>query len=117
MSEAGKLRAAIAEHLPEIIGQLVTRAIQGDVLAAKILLEKALPPLRPVETPVQLPWPADAGLTEQAQHILQAVAGGILAPGQGAQLLSALGTLAHLREIDELANRIKVLESRHEDQS
>ena len=35
---------------------------------------------------------------------------GILAPGQGAQLLTGLGALARIKEIDELAARITALE-------
>ena len=44
---------------------------------------------------------------------LASVAAGELAPGQGAALLGAIGTLARVTELDELAARITVLEQQH----
>ena len=108
--EVGKLRASIAEHLPEIITRLVTQARAGDAQAARLLLERVLPPMKAVEQAVSLTLPPDAGLTAQGVAIVQAVADGTLAPGQGAQLLTGLGSLARIREIDELEKRITLLE-------
>lgn len=45
--------------------------------------------------------------------MLSAAAVGELAPGQAAQLITALGTLAKITEIDELAARIEILEKKH----
>jgi len=110
--EVSKLRASISEHLPEIIEQLVSKAKEGDSQAARLLLERVLPPMKAVESMVMLDLPADAGLTEQGQAIVQAVAAGSLAPAQGAALLSGLGSVAKLKEIDELSERITALENR-----
>lgn len=43
--------------------------------------------------------------------MLRAVAAGELAPGQGAALLGAIGTLARVTEIDELEARLTKLEN------
>ena len=110
--EVARLRAAIAEHLPEIIERLVGKAREGDSQAARLLLERVLPPMKAVESMVTLDLPVGAGLTEQGQAIVQAVAAGSLAPGQGAALLSGLGSVAKLREIDELSARITALEQK-----
>lgn len=106
-----KLRNSIAAHLPEIIAQLVSKAAEGDTQAARLLLERVLPPMRATEQPVTLALSPDAGLTAQGVAIVQAVADGTLAPGQGAQLLTGLGSLARIKEIDELEKRITQLES------
>ena len=45
--------------------------------------------------------------------MLSAVSMGDLAPGQGAQLLAAIGALARVVEIDELTERIEKLEGHH----
>ena len=45
--------------------------------------------------------------------MLASVAAGELAPGQGAALLGAIGTLARVSEVDELARRIEALEGKH----
>lgn len=47
--ETGKLRAAIAKHLPDIIEQLASRAKTGDPQAARLLLERVLPPVKGIE--------------------------------------------------------------------
>ena len=110
--EVAKLRASIAGHVPEIIGQLVEAAKGGDVQAARLLLERVLPPMKPTELAVPLALP-DGSLTDQGRAVLSAVSMGDLAPGQGAQLLAAIGALARVAEIDELTERIEKLEGHH----
>lgn len=110
VGEVTKLRNSIAEHLPEIITQLVTKAKEGDAQAARLLLERVLPPMKAIEPMVELTLPNGEGITAQGMAIVQAVAAGTLAPSQGAALLSGLGALARIREIDELEKRITQLE-------
>ena len=110
VGEVTKLRNAIAEHIPEIIAQLVGKAKAGDAQAARLLLERALPSLKPIEQPVALSLPSGEGITAQGVAIVQNVASGMLAPGQGAALLTGLGTLARIKEVDELERRITALE-------
>ena len=108
--EVAKLRDSIAAHLPEIIAQLVTKAKEGDSQAARLLLERVLPPMKAIEQAVKLSLPDGVGITAQGVAIVQAVAAGTLAPGQGAALLTGLGALARIKEIDELELRITKLE-------
>lgn len=70
--EVAKLRASIAGHVPEIIGQLVEAAKGGDVQAARLLLERVLPPMKPTELAVPLALP-DGSLTDQGRAVLAAV--------------------------------------------
>lgn len=109
-SEVGRLRAAISEHLPEIIKQLVEKARGGDTQAARLLLERVLPPVKAIEATVELDLPEGATLTEQGDAIVRAVASGLLAPGQAGALLSGLGSIARLKEVDELTKRLEALE-------
>ena len=110
--EVAKLRAAIGEHVPEIINQLVTAAKGGDVGAARLLLERAIAPLKAAEAAQAIELQGDT-LTQQGRAVLAAVAAGELAPGQGAQLLAAIGSMARVAEVDELAARIAALEASH----
>lgn len=112
VGEVAKLRAAIAGNVPAILESLTTAALAGDVQAARLLLERALPPIKPVEQPQPLSLP-DGTLTVQGRAVLAAVAAGELAPGQGAALLGAIGTLARVAEVDELTRRIEALEGRN----
>lgn len=108
--EVARLRDSIAAHLPEIITQLVAKAKEGDPQAARLLLERVLPALKPMEQPVKLTLPDGEGLTAQGAAIVEAVAAGKIAPGQGAALLAGLGALVRIKEIDELTARIEALE-------
>ena len=110
--EVAKLRAAIAGQVPAILQSLTAAALAGDVQAACLLLERTLPALKPAEQAQALHLP-DGTLTAQGRAVLAAVAAGELAPGQGAALLGAIGTLARVAEVDELARRIEALESKH----
>lgn len=108
-----KLRAAVEKHVPEIIDQLVNSAKAGDVQAARLLMERVFPPVKPVEQAQQLALPQGGSLTDQGRAVLTAIADGQLAPGQGAQLLAAIGALARVTEIDELTDRVTKLEEHH----
>ena len=110
--EVAKLRAAIADRVPELLAAMMARALEGDVGAARLLLERAIAPLKAAEQSQALSLP-DGTLTEQGRAVLASVASGELAPGQGAALLGAIGTLARVTEIDELARRIEVLEEKN----
>jgi len=76
-----------------------------------LLLERAIAPLKAME-PTQAITLPDGTLTEQGRAVLASVAAGELAPGQGAQLLTGIGTLARVAEIDELTARITKLEEK-----
>jgi hypothetical protein len=108
--KVAQVRASIAEHVPELLQALVAKAINGDVGAARLLLERTIAPLRAVEPTQALTLP-DGTLTEQGRAILKVVATGELAPSQGASLLNAIGALARVTEIDELMARIEALEA------
>ena len=94
-----------------MVAVLVERALGGDVGAARLLLERVSPPLRAAEEALTLALP-DGSLTEQGRAVLGAVAAGELAPGQGAALVGAIGTLARVAEVDELERRLTALEAR-----
>lgn len=111
-SDITKLRASIAEHVPGIVDRLVSAAKDGDVQAARLLIERVLPPVRPVEQPQPMDLP-EGDLTAKGQAILDATARGDLAPSQAAALIGAVGTLARVAEVDELARRVKALEDNH----
>ena len=112
-SEITRLRASLAGDVPEILAGLVLAAKGGDVQAARLILERILPPVKAIEQAIELQLPADGTLTAKASAVLSAAAAGELAPGQAAQLIAALGTLAKIHEVDELAALITTLESKH----
>lgn len=98
----------------KIVKRLQQAALAGDVQAARTLLERALPVHRASAAPVEVPGLADApDLTGKAQAVLAAVADGSIPPDLGAQLVTAIGTVARVAEVDELQRRIAALEATH----
>lgn len=109
--EVAALRAKIREQVPAILDKLVKAAQGGDVQAARLLLERVLPPMKAAEDAVPLPLAGDT-LTDQGRAVLAAAGAGNLAPGQAAALLAALGNLAKIMEADEMDRRVAALEGR-----
>lgn len=110
-TDAEKLREAIARHVPEIINTLCVAALSGDAQAARLLLERALPALKPVQEPVRIALDADT-LAGKAADVLSAVSRGDLAADSAKQLLDGLASVARITETDELERRIAALEAR-----
>ena len=119
---AGRKRGSInvATRLRRMIDveALITRlheaALKGNTRAAELLLDRALPSLRPVAEAIELPGLKDAAtLTAKAERIVELAAEGKVSPDIATALLSAIGTLAKATEIDELKRRIEALEKPH----
>lgn len=107
-----KLRAALAKELPEVLDALVAQAKAGDTSAIKLVLERTVPALRPVDAVAPLNLPAAGGLADQGRAVLAALAAGHLPANQAAGILQGLGNLAKLVELDKLEKRIAALEGK-----
>lgn len=75
--EALRLRRAILKVLPPVLQKLFNLAMSGDVQAAKLLLDRALPPLAPAREPVMLRGESAA---EWQRDLVEKVANGELGP-------------------------------------
>lgn len=104
------LREKLAQDMDAVIEVVRRQALAGDVSAARLLLDKLLPSLRPIEVSAELDLPAGT-LAAQAQAVVQAAANGDLAPSQAAQLVSALAGVGKIMETTELMARIEALEA------
>ena len=104
--KVAELRDKLAQELDQIIAVLRAQALAGDPQAIRILLDRVLPSLRPVDMP-------HGTLAQQAHAVVQAAAEGDIAPSQAAQIITALGGVAKIVETTELLARIEVLESKH----
>ncbi|NVZ11361.1 hypothetical protein HW932_19100 [Allochromatium humboldtianum] len=112
VSKATRLRQSIEQHVPEILESLVTSAKSGDTAAAKLLLDRALPALRPTDQPVSLPI-GGADLAQDGRVVLAAAGAGELTPETAAKLLQGLGSLARVVETAELVERLERLEAKY----
>jgi hypothetical protein len=112
-SRLAEFRKAIEGDVPGIIQTMAFLAQNGDVQAARLLLERAIPPLRPEAPSVVLPALGKAeGFAAKSEAILAAVAGGEITPDVASTLLAGVAQASRVAEIDTLEKRISELERR-----
>lgn len=99
-----KVREAIAKAAPGLIAGLIEQAKAGDVSAAKLLLDRWMPALKPESRP-----PA-ATVPTEPDAILTAVASGAMTPDQGEQLMGLLLAQAKILEAGEVMARLDSIE-------
>ncbi len=109
-SPTAKLRKYIADDLPEIISSLVTKAKDGDVGAANLLLSRCLPPLRAQSETDEIVV-SGASLAERAEGIARAAMAGELSPTVAVEMMGMLGQQGRIIETAELMQRIERLEN------
>ncbi len=107
-----EMRDALATDLQKVIVTLRAQALAGDMQAIRIVLDRVVPSLRPVELPAVLALPVGGTLADQARAVVQAAADGDLAPSQAAQIVTAMSGVAKIIETTELVRRIEALEAR-----
>lgn len=106
------LRKSIADDMPDIISKLVELAKGGDVQAAKVLLDRVCPTLKPQAMPISIP--VNGTLSEQGDEIIKATLTGLIPPDIGAQLITALSNQGKLLELQELTERLQRIEKQLE---
>ena len=94
--------------MPEIILKLVEQAKNGDTTAAKILLDRCCPTLKPQAIAINLP--VYGSLAEQGGEIIRATMTGQITPDIGSQLITALSNQGKLIELQELTQRLDKIE-------
>ncbi len=107
-----ELRALIKPHAPDLIAKALALANEGDVAALKLLLERAVPPYRPIGEAVTFPMPKQGSLADSGRAVMEAIADGNLPPDMGRQLIDALAALGRIVELDELDKRLSALEEK-----
>ena len=106
---AERIRAALVDELSAILEKVVSAARAGDMQAARLIVDRVLPAIKPMELPVVVN-PLAGSLPEQGEALLTAMTRGEIAPAQCAQLLMGLGAHARAVEIDAITNRLKTIE-------
>ena len=105
-----ELRTAIEAKSDEIFQAVIDAAVNGDMAACKMLLDRITPALKPQALSINLP--VKKTLSEQGNEIVRATMDGSIPPDIGSQLITALANQSRIVEIDELAKRVEVLEAK-----
>lgn len=114
-SKSTQLLLALMEGGAEQITKAVIDAARaGDLVAAKIVLDRLIPPAKERPVNVDLPDTATAeGVAAAQDAILQAVAGGELLPGEASTLSAIVESKRRAIETQELSDRITQLENKN----
>lgn len=105
------LRGRLTNDADEIIQSVIDQAKQGDLAAAKLILDRILPPLRPTAAPVSIPLPNGTDPVSLAESFLAAAADGRISADTASQLLAATANLTRIIESQELKPRLEALEA------
>ena len=99
-------------QLEQITQTLIDAALDGDLAAIRLILERLVPPCKEKALPqLNLPPVTDAAsLPKLTAAILGAVADGRITPGEGQALAALANTHAKNLELAELEQRIAALE-------
>lgn len=105
------LAATFPEGEPGFWLAVAQQAKAGDLQAAEMIAKRLYPILKPTSQEVIFSLSGDTP-TQQATSILQAIAAGEVPPDTGKLLLDSVAAALGIKEADELAQRIAVLEQR-----
>lgn len=107
-----RLTKALEDDAPEIIRVVIDAAKSGDMQAANICLARLTPPLKAQSERVQFELSPDRPLSEQAHQILVGVSEGKLDAETARTLIGCIQSVAGIRAVEDLEQRIVVLEMR-----
>lgn len=96
LNKKTRVSLALDAAAEDVTNAVITAAKGGDMQAARLVLERVKPPLRPKDEPAELELDEHAPLSNQARSILAAVKQGQLTPDQGKQLMDLVSQAAQV---------------------
>ena len=110
LGRATRWREALEPHGDALFRVAVERALSGDSAALKLCLERISPPVKPSADPVFFELSGES-LTQKAESVLQAIAGGVIDAENGRRLIGAISDLGKIIEVDSILERLEALEA------
>ena len=99
-----RFRKLIEADMPGIVEQLVANAKAGDVQAAKVLIDRLIPSLKP--TSDSLNMKVSGSLSEQGAAIVKAMTAGQVTPDQAKSAMDVILAQSHLVDQTEIINQL-----------
>lgn len=97
-----------------LVREAVTLALDGDALALRLCLDRIIAPRRTRPVHLELPPIADpADIVAAMAALTTAVAGGVITPGEGAEVAKVVDTYVRALETSDFDRRLKALEADH----
>ena len=104
-------RNHLESHAEALIQKARDMALEGDVGALRLCIERVLPPVKARDDAIELG--SEAGTpAELGKEVLARMAAGELSPDQAGAALAAIAAHVRILEADELERRIAALEAK-----
>lgn len=110
VDKRSRLLHALRDDGPEIARVVIDAALNGDMQAAALVLNRIAPPLKAKSENVQFELSPDKPLGEQAAQVVNAVAQGDIDPETAKTVLSCLQSVAGIKAVELLEERVLKLE-------
>lgn len=110
IDKRAQLRSAFESESKNIMAVVIKAAKDGDLQACKMILDRIIPTLKPHTAPITINQPLPDNVSSIAHTFIEEASKGDMPPDTAALLVSAVGTLARVIEVDELKARIESLE-------
>lgn len=104
------LRDEMVKDAKAVLQKLKEKALSGDTQAIRLWLERTVPPMKPEDRPVYFSLP-EGSLAEQGEAVFRAAAMGEITPAQASAMTATLASVARIKEISEMEERIRKLEA------
>lgn len=107
-----QLRDALMDDVPALLERTKQAALEGDMTAMKILLDRTVPTLKPGQATVYLPeLDVDMPVHQKASIITDAVVTGDIPAESGLSLLKMAEALAKIFETTQIREELDALEA------
>jgi len=101
----------------ELIEAVYDAALDGDMAAANLLINRLEPSYKAVQQPIELPVNTPTDLFEKGKFILKLFESGDLSPDAAKELIDSVLKLIKVQESDETIKRLDELEAKANDKS
>ena len=107
-----KISQAMLGEASAIVDAVMARAKKGDVQAAQLILSRVIPTLAAQSEKVEFELDTSAPLAQQVEQVLKATSEGDISPDSAQRIIQVIGALGEIRHLDEIENRLAVLEGK-----
>lgn len=106
--DTANLKPLLAKHGESVLQKVIDAALEGDLTACKLVLDRLYPAIKPQAMPVNIP--VGKTLPETGNNIVTETMTGNVPPDIGASLITALSNQAKLVELTELSQQLERVE-------
>jgi hypothetical protein len=99
------------EYKPHLVRKLIARALEGDVPALRICMDRIMPAPRDACVPIKLPKIKSAGdVATAAEKVTRNIGKGVLSPAEGETIMNILESQSRVIESAGTEKRVETLE-------